>query len=118
MTDKQIIIDGVNVAGCECYNKDIKMDCLLWPLQPDRCSKNPNCYFKQLACKTQECETLEERAKIAEEKFKDCFNEIIEIKNELTEYCFNCMNNRDHEVCGDCIENKILNRLEVYEDEK
>lgn len=24
MTDKQIIIDGVNVSGCEYYNKDDK----------------------------------------------------------------------------------------------
>lgn len=58
---EQIIIDGVDVGGCKYYNKNIKMDCLLYPLQPDACCKNPNCYFKQIERKTQECENLKEK---------------------------------------------------------
>ena len=58
MTDKQIVIDGVDVSGCECYNPNIKMDCLLHPLQSDACKNNPNCYYKQLKRKEQECEEL------------------------------------------------------------
>lgn len=58
MNKEQIIINGVNISGCKCYNKNIKTDCLLYPLQPDACKNNPNCYFKQLARKTQELETI------------------------------------------------------------
>lgn len=66
MTDKEIIIDGVNVAGCDmqCENGD----CALYyaELNSDNtelvygfnCSDNPNCYYKQLARKTKECERL------------------------------------------------------------
>ena len=60
MTDKQVMIDGVDVSGCECYNPNIKMDCLLYPLQSDACKNNPNCYYKQLARKEQKCKELKE----------------------------------------------------------
>lgn len=56
MTDKQIIINGVDVSGCECYNPNIKMDCLLHPLQSDACKNNPNCHYKLYKRKEQECE--------------------------------------------------------------
>lgn len=56
MSDKQIIIDGVNVAGCEyfnrfrniCHNKNLCCDC----------EKNQDCCYKQLARKEQENEEL------------------------------------------------------------
>lgn len=56
MTDKQTIIDGVDVAGCKyfnrfrniCHNKNLCCDC----------EKNQDCYFKQLARKTKECVKL------------------------------------------------------------
>ena len=56
MTDKQIIIDGVDVAECEyfnrfrsiCHNKNLCCDC----------KENPNCYYKQLKRKEQKCEQL------------------------------------------------------------
>ena len=59
MADKQIIIDGVDVSGCECYNPNIKMDCLLYPLQSDACKNNPNCHYKLYKRKEQECEFWE-----------------------------------------------------------
>ena len=46
MTNKQIIHD-VDVSGCEFYNPNIKMDCLLYPLQSDACKNNSNCCYKQ-----------------------------------------------------------------------
>ena len=52
MIDKQIIIDGVDVADCEHINAcDKKMKCVI--LQDDVCETNPycegfNCYYKQL----------------------------------------------------------------------
>ena len=63
MTDKQIIIDGVDVSGCECYTQNIKMDCILHPLQSDACKNNPNCYYKQLKRKEQKHEELKEEIK-------------------------------------------------------
>ena len=56
MTDKQIIIDGVDVSGCEyfnrfrniCHNKNLCCDC----------EKNHNCNYKQLKRKKQEYEEL------------------------------------------------------------
>lgn len=51
MTDKeQIIIDGIDVSKCKylpyCNDKQ------------GNCAFEPNCYFKQLARKTKECEEL------------------------------------------------------------
>lgn len=58
MTDKKIIIDGVNVAGCY-YLKYDKIGCDI-----DECYCVGNdCYYKQLRRKEQECEELKERLK-------------------------------------------------------
>lgn len=54
MADKeQIIIDGVNVAGCVRLQDD-KISCDLG----GSCKGWGNCHFKQLARKTKECEKL------------------------------------------------------------
>lgn len=76
MTDKQIIIDGVNVAGCEAYKPYLgKYDCIaLGNKSAATCKGSPNCLFKQLARKTQECEGIKkqlERFKTENEKLKD-----------------------------------------------
>lgn len=43
MTDKEVIIDGVNVAECEFYPY-VSDDCREY----GKCQNNPNCYYKQL----------------------------------------------------------------------
>ena len=55
MTDRQIIIDGVDVNGCEYIGlyKECKLKC--GSCYPVDCSDNPNCYYKQLKAKEQEC---------------------------------------------------------------
>lgn len=59
MTDKeQIMINGVDVNRCIDFNKRDKVSC--YHILYDKCNENPNCYFKQLARKTQECEKLKE----------------------------------------------------------
>ena len=73
-----LIVDGINVSKC-CYVIDYdppewqgtwggaihKGACRVYSKD---CKYNPNCYFKQLARKTQECENLK-----AEEKYlKQC----------------------------------------------
>lgn len=68
MTDKeQIMIDGCNVSEClfyqsnfeEDYDVKIKHFCSNWHNSCES-ANNSNCYFKQLARKTQECKQLKE----------------------------------------------------------
>lgn len=54
---EQIIIDGVDVSGCESYNPLGNYNCG----GCRRCEERPDCYFKQLVRKTQECEQKDER---------------------------------------------------------
>lgn len=65
MTDKQIIIDGVDASKCEHnHNRKPRENsiCNLYP-PPLNCKHHPNCLFKQLARKTQECEELKNKLK-------------------------------------------------------
>ena len=56
MTDKQII-DDVDVSGCDFYidSKNLEFNCKQTP-QSYFCKNQPNCYYKQLKRKEQECE--------------------------------------------------------------
>ena len=60
MTDKQIIIDGVDVSGCEHYedlNCSAYRDSCGYPLD---CKDKPNCYYKQLKRKEEKIEKIQE----------------------------------------------------------
>ena len=64
MADKQIIIDCVDVSGCKHYkNRTCIADyCLTdMPFGEAKCELNPNCYYKQLKRKEQECEELKKQ---------------------------------------------------------
>ena len=68
MTDKQIIIDGVDVSGCKKYeheiircNTSLKNMCFYGGRCTDK--KNADCYYKQLKHKEQEYEELKEEIK-------------------------------------------------------
>ena len=80
MTDKQIIIDGVDVSGCNCfiekmnfpnnleggyYNQNNLCECGVQGVEsyPFFCRNNPNCHYKQLKRKEQKCELLKEDEK-------------------------------------------------------
>ena len=52
---EQIIIDGCNVSGCENYRPKDRFTCYPYICN---CHQKPDCYFKQLARKTQECKEL------------------------------------------------------------
>ena len=76
MTDKQIIIDGVDVSGCAGYYfsptkfhscQDIQQVNNLGYEQDTLCEQNPNCYYKQLKRKEQECERLKEEVSLLKE---------------------------------------------------
>lgn len=57
MTDK-IIIDGVDVSECEFYGYDGVCKLYSGSICSKDCSNYPNCNYKQLKRKTQECEEL------------------------------------------------------------
>lgn len=83
MTDKQIIIDGVDVSGCEHYedlNCFAYRDSCGYPLD---CKDNPNCYYKQLKRKEQECEELK---KIIQRHDNDNNALLKEVEDKLCEY--------------------------------
>lgn len=64
MTDKQIIIDGVDVSGCKHYkNRNCIADYLLTDMDfsEAKCELCKNCYFKQLKRKERECEELKKQ---------------------------------------------------------
>ena len=73
MTDKEIIIDGVDVSECEKLGETIDgITCGLGKrirfaneiiTKHNLCKNNPNCRYKQLKRKEQECEELKKRNK-------------------------------------------------------
>ena len=64
MTDKQVIIDGVDVSGCEFLWKEKlqKKVCNNGNLDCD-CNSNPNCYFNHLKQKEQALDEIEKFCK-------------------------------------------------------
>ena len=70
MTDKLIMINGVDVSGCEHLGlyKEYKLKC--GGCYPVDCSDNPNCYYKQLKHKAQECEELKKQLERKEENYQ------------------------------------------------
>ena len=76
MTDKQIIIDGVDVSGCPHYiHKD--GSCSSQDCECIKCVHNA-CFYKDYKPKEQECEKLKEEIKI---NGFGCFN--IEMSEQL-----------------------------------
>lgn len=74
MTDKEIIINGVDVSGCKyfnrfrniCHNKNLCCDC----------EKNQGCYFKQLQRKTAKCAKLRKQLNAMFESYElNCLSE-------------------------------------------
>ena len=92
MTDKQIIIDGVDVHWCEHYTGNIgyltdKNWTCRAKIQGAKCEDWSNCYFKRWQRKEQECEEL--KAKFQDmKKSRDIalkeYNEEFEYKRQIT----------------------------------
>ena len=78
MTDKQIIIDGVDVSGCVQFIQDEKDCCNLG----GSCKGWTNCYYKNWKRKEQECEAL---GKIN----KNLLNENQDLRRTLNEISHN-----------------------------
>ena len=73
MKNKQIIVDDVDVGGCEFYidSKNLEFNCKQTP-QSYFCKNQPNCYYKQLKRKEQECEELKKELEAVYDDCKGC----------------------------------------------
>ena len=91
MTDKQIIIDGVDVSGCE-YLDNIDFDelCLMLSSPHEcqvNCSNKPNCYYKQLMRKGQECQqAMDNYVQLDLQRVKE-YNELIDLYKAKEQEC-------------------------------
>ena len=110
MTDKQIIIDGVDVSKCkyidiENFEKPI-CHCISQRNECEMpCEYNKDCYFKQLARKEQECKELTSQRDKCEfgnnileherNKYKQALDEI---EHQVTEL-FLGVENKDRTYC-------------------
>ena len=148
MTDKeQIIIDGVDVSECQdFYISSANTRCCNCESDNTQflpCKDNPNCYFKQLARKTQECEQLNEENRRLKEKYRwydhykesallnrDLYNKLSleysyyrkaleEIKRQFEHRCDICRNNyglgADCSVCWHKDIRNIINKAKDCE---
>ena len=59
MTNKQVIYNGVDVSMCEFLTKTghCKAQMSIMGIDANKCKCFPNCYYKQLKAKEQECES-------------------------------------------------------------
>ena len=103
MADKEIIIDGVDVSGCDCfiekmgfpnnlkggyYNQNNLCECGVQGVEsyPFFCKDNPSCYFKQLKLKEQALDEIEKYLD-AQQKYFDGedYHNLLDIINKVKE---------------------------------
>lgn len=103
MTDEQIIIDGVDVSGCENLMQGIVPFGCMEDRKTCSCMNNPNCLYKQLKRKEQLLKSVEnhikdldlmvhngeERENELEQKFKGV-NMNIELLNKVSQQVHDC----------------------------
>lgn len=87
MTDKEIIINGVDVSECYGYVHNAKeYDCgeTYSKFHYRYCEENPNCYYKQLKRKENELEELRQYHNKCCEEFKKEKQDLIDKYNQLS----------------------------------
>lgn len=84
---EQIIVDGVDVSECKEYIWALSHVCNLVNGKTDKfqCNYYPNCYFKQLKRKTQECEEVKEYARRQENQKEAYYKELLKRVKALKE---------------------------------
>ena len=107
MTDKQIIIDGVDVSGCPnfTFNKIEPNESICISEQSAMCVNNKDCLYKKWKRKEQECEELRKEIngyKIIIEKIRQ------EVQEDVTCESRECGCD-SYEECIECLKNTILN---------
>lgn len=80
MTDKeQIMINDIDVSECENFRPKDRFTCYPYICN---CHEKPNCYFKQLARKTQECEGIKEECEALKLENKELYRILADLKEE------------------------------------
>ena len=131
MTDKEIIIDDCDVRKCVNRQWDNSQKTHLCyagnsPLTPwSWCEENPNCYFKQLKRKEQECEELKNEYWKLEQgndflaeknsRLKGCFAEIKEIAEPFCNACQEFEPEKKGSNCMYCNYGIILRKISEVE---
>ncbi len=129
---ERIMIDGCNVSEClfyqsnfeEDYDVKIKHFCSNWHNSCES-ANNSNCYFKQLARKTQECEELKNEYWKLEQgndflaeknsRLKGCLAEIKEIAEPFCNACQEFEPEKKGSNCMYCNYGKILQKISECE---
>lgn len=88
MTDKEIIIHNIDVSGCRHYEPTTFYDCNETATEDggircQDCSDNPDCSYKQLKRKEQECKLL--KATLKDKNFVAVMEENEKLKQECVE---------------------------------
>ena len=107
MEIKKVMIDGVDVSGCKYLNKVVNEEpyCNIDEEHLYTCSSDENCYFKQLARKTQECEALKSESFTRESLISIQEEEIDRYRKALEEIEEYIYNNTDFDI-NDSIQSK------------
>ena len=79
---EQIIIDGCNVSGCENYRPKDRFTCYPYICN---CHQKPDCSYKQLKRKEQECEELKAYAQRQENQREEYYKEFLKKDKALEE---------------------------------
>lgn len=104
MTDKeQIIINGVDVSGCEFLTKTVhcKAQMSIMGTDTNKCRCFPNCYYKQLQRRIAECEELKAYAQAQENQRETYYKEFLKLSQENKEL------KRKVELMMDCPDCKV-----------
>ena len=111
MTDKQIIIDGVDVAKCRCFTSEWDFNNCGHICKGTECKYKRLWYKKQLQAKEQECEELKEELH-QNFKEKDRLHLIIDRLLEASGYDTNTASAEDFE---DVYENMRYEKQQLYQ---
>lgn len=101
MTDKQIIIDGVDVSECGNLLQGIVPFGCMEDKKTCSCMNNPNCLYKQLKRKEQEFDQLKAENDELKEKVK-----------ELRQGWINCDNERNLQEANSEFNQRVADRYE------
>ena len=87
MDKEQIIIDGIDISECEyiCNTAFGNIGCKLPFNEEIYCCNISNCYYKQLARKTQECEQIKEKYEALKLENQEGYEIVDELKQECEE---------------------------------
>ena len=94
MTNKPIIIDGVDVSKCkyfDCDSKECKAEYYVRYgyeiVEYDSCRKNKNCYYKQLQREKQECQqAMDNYVQLDLQRVKE-YNELVDLYKAKEQEC-------------------------------